>query len=261
MGEGHKHLSGGLVRHLENGSSHTLAVDAQSGRDGPTLVWFNGFKSDMTGTKASELADWASLIPRAFVRFDYMGHGASGGAFTDGTISLWRDDALAVIDEATKGDLVLAGSSMGAWIATLAALARPARVRALVLVAPALDFTERLMWQSFDAATREAVMEKGVWHRPSPYSPDPYPITRALIEDGRKHLLLDGPIGFSGPVRILQGMADADVPHHHALLTAAQFGDADLRLELVHDGDHRLSRSADLGRLCRMVRDTINLVS
>jgi len=207
----------------------------------------------MSGTKATALAQWAEAKGFGLTRFDHMGHGASGGAFVEGNISIWRDDGLCVIDQETRGDLVLVGSSMGAWIATLCALARPQRVKGLVLIAPALDFTERLMWQSFDDATRRTIMDKGVWHRPSLYGPDPYPITRQLIEDGRRHLLLGTSIGFAGKVHILQGMRDPDVPYDHALKTARQFAAAGLAMDLVADGDHRLSRPQDIAHLVHVV--------
>lgn len=255
-GEGHKRL----YRRLDNGSDYALAISAQPGAKGPQLVWFNGFKSDMGGTKALALQQWAKAEGRPLLRFDYMGHGASGGAFIDGTISIWRDDGLCVIDQETTGDLLLIGSSMGAWIATLCALARPQRVKAMVLIAPALDFTELLMWQNFDGPARRAIMEKGFWARPSLYSPDPYPITRQLIEDGRQHLLLDAPIDFGRPVSILQGMRDPDVPHAHALLCARQFSKSGVAMTLIADGDHRLSRPDDIARLLEMVEAMCQLV-
>lgn len=247
--EAHKQIS----RTLDNGASFPLAVARTHGARSPALVWFNGFKSDMSGTKATALAQWAEMQGRDLTRFDHMGHGASGGAFTDGNVSIWRDDGLCVIDRVTTGDLVLVGSSMGAWIATLCALARPDRVKGLILIAPALDFTERLMWQSFDDATRRAIMDRGVWQRPSLYGPDPYPITRQLIEDGRRHLLLDAPIAFAGPVIILQGMQDPDVPYVHALKTARQFSMAGVQVDLVADGDHRLSRPQDIAHMLKLV--------
>ena len=154
--------------------------------DGPEIVWLGGFNSDMTGTKAQALSDWAAATGRAFLRFDYFGHGASDGAFRDGTISRWRADALAVIDALTVGPLVLVGSSMGGWISCLAALSRPQRIAAMVLLAPAPDFTEKLMKPSFAPEVMEEIMEKGAWTRPSPYGDDGYPITRALLEDGAR---------------------------------------------------------------------------
>ena len=227
----------------------TLALERQSGA-APTFVWLGGFKSDMSGTKAQALAEWARERRQGFVRFDYSGHGQSGGRFEQRVVSHWLSDALAVIDEQSQGPLVLVGSSMGGWIALLAARERPQRVAALLLIAPAADFTERLLWASLDAAARGQILETGRWERPSGYGPDPYVITRALIEDGRRHLIMGGPIRFDGPVRILQGARDPDVPHEHARALAGLIRAPDVRFDLVADGDHRLSRPQDLERLC-----------
>ncbi len=213
-----------------------------------TFVWLCGFKSDMNGGKALALEDWAEAGGCGALLFDYSGHGQSEGAFEAGTISAWREDALAAIDALTQGRLVLVGSSMGAWIALLAALARPERVKGMVLIAPAPDFTEKLMWPDFTPEQQAEIMDEGFTMRPSSYG-DPYPITRALIEDGRQWSLLDGEIAFAGPVRILQGMQDADVPWGHALALASALTTTDLVLQLIKDGDHRLSRPEDIARL------------
>lgn len=233
---------------LERPDGHRLAWKAVDGQ-GPTVVWFGGFRSDMTGTKAQVLADWAEKSGRSFLRFDYFGHGASSGDFVDGTIGRWREDALAAIDQLTSGPLVLVGSSMGGWMALLVALARPERVQSLLLLAPAPDFTETLMWARFSDTIRAEIMETGRWLRPSAYEPEPYPITRRLIEEGRRHLLMDKPIPFHGRVRILQGMQDPDVPWQHALKLVAALESADVEIDLLKDGDHRLSRPQDLARL------------
>jgi len=184
---------------------YRLAYRRVEGR-GPTVVWLGGFRSDMIGTKAEVLAAWAERTGRGFVRFDYFGHGESEGRFEDGTIGRWREDALAVIDELAQGPLVLVGSSMGGWIASLLALARPARIKAMVLIAPAADFTSALMEPGMPADARAELAATGVWLRPSDYG-DPYPITRALLEDGRAWSVLPkdggGRIAFDGPVRIL----------------------------------------------------------
>jgi pimeloyl-ACP methyl ester carboxylesterase len=221
---------------------------------GPTVVWLGGFKSEMNGTKAQALADWAQARGRAYVRFDYFGHGASSGDFILGTVTRWRGDALAVIDALTEGPLVLVGSSMGGWLACLAALARRERVAGLVLVAPAADFTERLIWPGLDAAARAAIERDGVWARPSAYG-DPYPITRGLIEDGRRWSILPGPVGVRAPVRILQGGEDPDVPWRHALDLAQALEAQDLVFTLIRDGDHRLSRRQDIERLIAAVEE------
>jgi hypothetical protein len=221
---------------------------------GPTVVWLGGFRSDMTGTKAQALADWATSRGRACLRFDYFAHGASSGDFLQGTVTRWRADALAVLDRLSEGPLILVGSSMGGWLACLAALARPERVAGLVLIAPAADFTERLIWAGMDAAARRAVEEDGVWLRPSAYG-DPYPISRALIEDGARWSILPGPVGITAPVRILQGGADPDVPWRHALALAEAIESHDLVFTLIRDGDHRLSRPRDIARLIAAVED------
>lgn len=225
-----------------------LAAMRQTGAQ-PTFVWLSGFKSDMSGTKAQALAAWAEARGQAFLRFDYSGHGRSGGRFEEGTISRWLGDTLAVLDRLSTGPLVLVGSSMGGWLALLAARARAERVAGLLLIAPAADFTEKLMWASFSPEVRQEILERGRWERPSAYDSEPYVITRALIEDGRRHTIMDGPIPFPGPVRILQGGRDPDVPAAHVQALAALIQSPDLTLTLVEDGDHRLSRSQDLALL------------
>ncbi len=219
---------------------------------GPTVVWLGGFKSDMAGSKAQVLADWAMANGRAYVRFDYMGHGESSGDFVKGTISRWREDALAVIDHLTGGPLVLVGSSMGGWLSCLVAAVRAERIAGLVLVAPAADFTEKLMAPEMTAADRLAMDRDGVWMRPSDYG-DPYPIARELIEDGARWSILPGPVPVEAPVRILQGGADPDVPWRHALALAQALRTEDLVFSLIKDGDHRLSRPQDLERLVAAV--------
>jgi len=212
------------------------------------ITWLGGFKSDMTGTKATALAEWAGSAGRAYTRFDYFGHGQSSGTFTEGTITRWRDDALAVLDEIATGPQILVGSSMGAWIALLAALARPDQIKALVLIAPAPDFTEALMWEGFDETIRATLRHEGIYSQPSDYD-EPYEISYSLIEDGRKHLLLGGDIPVTLPVRILQGMADEDVPWRHAMLLAETLASEDVTVSLTKNGDHRLSEPDDILRL------------
>ena len=213
-----------------------------------TFVWLCGFKSDMSGGKALAVETWAREAGHGTLLFDYSGHGQSDGAFEEGTISAWRADALAAIDAQTEGPLVLVGSSMGGWMALLAATARPERVRGLVLIAPAPDFTEKLMWPEFSPEQQAEILDQGFTLRPSDYGA-PYPITRALIEDWRRWSILDTPIAFDGPVRILQGMQDPDVPWGHALALAASLTSPDVVLTLIKEGEHRLSREADIGRL------------
>lgn len=223
--------------------------------NGPEVVFFGGFRSNMAGTKALMLEAHCAGTKRAFTRFDYRGHGESGGTFTEGTIGAWLDDALAVLDAVTQGPLLLVGSSMGAWIALLAARARPGRVRGLVLVAPAVDFTEALIWDRLPVADREALLRDGEWLRHSDYDAEPDRITLRLIQEGRNHLLFGGPMEFTGPVRILHGMADDTVPWQFATRTAEALAGADVTVTLVKGGDHRLSGGEDLARLAAAVDD------
>jgi pimeloyl-ACP methyl ester carboxylesterase len=228
------------------------------------LVWLGGFKSDMKGTKAEALDRWADEKDRACLRFDYSGHGESGGDFRDGTIGRWLEESLAVYMEFAKGPQVLVGSSMGGWIALLLA----ARLRELkgsapqntslagmVLIAPAVDFTEELMWKQFSPEMKRDIETKGEWIRSSEYSSEGYPITRALIEDGRKHLMLGGLIEPGCPVHILQGVQDPDVPWRHAVELVSRFSRDDVVLTLIKDGDHRLSRHEDIARLVAAVEE------
>lgn len=220
----------------------------------PTIVWLGGFKSDMAGSKALALHQWAAKTGKGFARFDYFGHGQSSGTFEHGDISHWKNDALALFHNVIQGPLLLVGSSMGGWIALLAALAQPERVNGMVLIAPAPDFTEVLMWDKFDDAIREEIMSQGRWLRPTDYDDDPQPITRQLIEDGRKHLLLNAPsIPVKIPVHILQGTADDAVPWQHAQTLADKLESDDVALTLVKDGDHRLSSDTDITRLIQTV--------
>jgi pimeloyl-ACP methyl ester carboxylesterase len=217
------------------------------------VVWLGGFHSDMLGEKASVLHGACRAAGRRFVRFDYFGHGESSGEFGQGTIGRWRSDALAVVDRLTEGPLVLVGSSMGGWMALLVALARPERVKGLVLLAPAPDFTDRLMWASFDESQRRQIMEEGFWTRPSDYDPAGYPITRELIVEGREWNVLDGEIAIDVPVRILQGGLDPDVPWTHSLDLADKLRSKDVVWSLIKDGDHRLSRPQDIARMVETV--------
>ncbi len=233
---------------LERPDGERLAWRAVAGR-GPTVVWLGGFFSDMAGTKAQALADWALASGRAFVRFDYLAHGQSTGEREAGTITRWRADSLAVLDALVEGPAVLVGSSMGGWLACLVALARPERVSGMVLIAPAPDFTEALIRPSLTEQALADLAEHGVWREPSDYG-DPLPITRALLEDGARWTILGGePIPIEVPVRILQGGQDPDVPWRHALELAQALKGEDVVFSLIKDGDHRLSRPQDLARL------------
>jgi pimeloyl-ACP methyl ester carboxylesterase len=234
-----------------------IAVRRDEG-GGPGLFWLGGFKSDMKGTKAEALSQWARENGRSCVRFDYSGHGESGGDFRTGTIGRWLEESLAVFEAHAEGPQVVIGSSMGGWIALLLLQALRKRagtkgsVAGLVLIAPAVDFTEVLMWQRFPAKVKKEIEQNGVWLRPSEYG-EPYPITRALIEEGRNHLLLGRMIETGCPVRILQGVQDPDVPWNHAVELTSRLAQDDVVLTLVKDGDHRLSRAEDLERLIKAV--------
>jgi pimeloyl-ACP methyl ester carboxylesterase len=235
-----------------------IAVRVRPGLE-PGLFWLGGFKSDMKGIKAEALDAWARGSGRALVKFDYSGHGESEGDFAAGTIGRWLEESLAVFDAFCRGPQVVIGSSMGGWLALLLSRevarrdASPARVAGLVLIAPAVDFTEELMWKRFSPEAKREIEEAGAWARPSAYSQGAYLITRDLIEDGRRHLLLGGMIETGCPVRILQGVQDPDVPWQHAIELTARFAQDDVVLTLVKDGDHRLSRPEDIERLLAAV--------
>lgn len=216
---------------------------------GPGVVWLGGFRSDMLGTKAAFVDEWAKHRGLAFLRFDYSGHGESDGKFEDGCIGEWFEDALAAFDALTSGPQILVGSSMGAWITTLLAKARPDRIASVVFIAPAPDFTERLMWPAFSEAQRNTIMRDGKLEQPSDYSDEPEVITRKLIEDGRNHLVMTEPVPINGPVRILQGMQDESVPWRHAVGFAETLVSDDVDIMLKKSGDHRLSEPDDLARL------------
>ena len=239
----------------------SIAVRQREGA-GPGVFWLSGYKSDMNGTKAQALAHWADAAGRACVRFDYSGHGESGGAFTDGTIGRWLTESLAVFDACCHGPQIVVGSSMGGWLALLLARALRQREQAalasvagLVLIAPAVAFTEELMWKRFTPEIKRELEDKGVWQRPSEYSPEPYLVTRQLIEEGCHHLLLGGMIETGCPVRILQGVLDPDVPWRHAVELVSRLASDDVVLTLVKDGDHRLSRPEDIERLIGAVAE------
>src|SRR3954454_5555673 len=243
-------------------SSRRIAVRARPGSP-PGLFWLGGFNSDMKGTKALALDAWAAERGRACVRFDYSRPGESGGRFADGTIGRWLEESVAVFDRFCRGPQVVVGSSMGGWLALLLAreigkrigsATNNASLAGLVLIAPAPDFTEELMWKGFSPEIREQIEQTGVWLRPSEYG-EPYPITRALIEEGRTHLLLGGSIAVGCPVRILQGAQDPDVPWRHAFTLAQRLPAEDVVLTMIQDGDHRLSRPQDIARMLAAVAE------
>jgi pimeloyl-ACP methyl ester carboxylesterase len=232
-----------------------LATDRT--RDCAGILFLPGFRSDMAGTKAIFLDEFCAARGLPYVRFDYSGHGASSGRFEDGTIGAWAADAIAVIDHVADGPLVLVGSSMGGWIMLLATLARPKRIAGLVGLAPAPDFTEALIWDRLSDEERDRLHSAGRIEMPSAYADEPTIITRALIEEGRRHLLLSAPIGIRCPVRLLHGMADPDVPHRLSLDLAERLVSNDVRVTLIKDGDHRLSRAQDLALLAATIENLI----
>ena len=248
-------------------ASRRIAVRQREGGN-PALLWLGGFKSDMKCTKAEALDAWARDHGRAMTRFDYSGHGETGGDFTQGTIGRWLEECLAVYDACCQGPQVIVGSSMGGWLALLmmrelarraATAAGPVRAKAsvagLVLIAPAVDFTEELMWKRLPPEALRDLEEKGLWARPSQYSAEPYLITRRLIEEGRDHLLMGGMIETGCPVRILQGVQDPDVPWQHAVELVSRFARDDVVLTMIKDGDHRLSRPEDIERMIAAVAE------
>ncbi|MGF1544018.1 MAG: alpha/beta hydrolase [Parvularculaceae bacterium] len=236
---------------LEIGDGASLAYARVAAADDdrrPGVLWLGGYRSDMDGTKATRLAEWAAATGRAFARFDYRGHGRSDGAFEDFVVSDWLADAKRALDALTRGPQILVGSSMGGWIAARLALAEPARVAGVVVIAPALDFTEKLVEPALDDAARASLETAGRLEVPSDYGA-PTVYTRALIEDGRRLGLLGRPIPIAAPVRIIQGMADAEVPWRHAMALAEALASDDVEIALTKNGDHRLSTAADLERL------------
>jgi len=239
-----------MTEFLVTPEGRRIALNRLDGR-GPAVVFLGGFRSDMTGTKALFLEEWCRSRGRAFVRFDYSGHGQSGGAFQDGSIGDWAADAASVL-ATVAGPVVLVGSSMGGWISLLLSRRLPARIAGLVTIAAAPDFTEDLMWAGWDDATRARLIADGVVHEPSDYG-DPYPITRRLIEDGRRHLVLREPLDLPFPVRMLQGSADVDVPPAHALRLFDHASGPDLRLTIVKGADHRFSTPDCLDLIGRAV--------
>jgi pimeloyl-ACP methyl ester carboxylesterase len=241
-------------------AARVIAVRRRGGK-APGIFWLGGFMSDMQGTKAQTLDEWAAMNGHACTRFDYSGHGESSGRFEDGTISRWLEEAAAVFAR-TEGPQIVVGSSMGGWIALLLTQVRRAtgsdtRIAGLVLIAPAVDMTEALMWNKFSKATKKEIETTGAYRQKSDYSDAPYLITRALIEDGRQHLFGERLIETGCPVQIIQGMRDTDVPPEHARHLLSHLASDDAVLTLVKDGDHRLSRPEDLALLTKAAEGLI----
>ncbi len=239
-----------------------IAVRRREGA-APGLIWLGGFSSDMKGTKAQALDDWAAEHGRTLVRFDYSGHGESSGNFSDGTIGRWLEETVAVFTTYCHGPQIVVGSSMGGWLALLLirelvrcnALGRTAPIAGLVLIAPAVDFTEELIWKRCPPSVRHDLETKGLWRKPSQYGEEPLMIRKTLIEEGRHHLLFGGLIEAGCPVRILQGVKDPDVPWQHAVDVVSRLAQDDVVLTLVKDGDHRLSRPEDIERMLRVIAE------
>ncbi len=225
---------------------------------GPGIVFLGGFRSDMSGIKASFLEEYCRRRGQAFVRFDYFGHGASSGDPASGTVGRFAQDAVAVLDSLTEGRQILIGSSMGGWIMLLAALARPSRVHGLIGIAAAPDFTEDLVWPRLDPAQRRELHDTGAVTLPSEYDPAGYTYRLGMFEDGRRHLVMRAAISLECPVRLLHGMQDTAVPWETSLSLAERLQSSDVTVTLVKDGDHRLSREADLACLARILDGLIS---
>ncbi|WP_298493846.1 alpha/beta hydrolase [uncultured Maritimibacter sp.] len=241
--------------YLDTADGRRIAYHVSDGA-GPGVIFLGGFMSDMEGTKALVLEDWARSQGRAFLRFDYSGHGQSGGAFTDGAISDWAADAAAVISHATTGPQIFVGSSMGGWITAILARRMPERFAGFIGIAAAPDFTEDSMWRDFSEDERAQLMEAGTVLLPSAYG-DPYPITRRLIEDGREMLVLRDPLPMDWPVRLLQGTADEDVERQVALTLLDHIDGPDVTLTFVKGADHRFSSPACLALLTATLEDML----
>lgn len=231
--------------------------------DGVGLFWMGGYKSDMEGSKVLALDEWAAQSGDGCIRYDYSGHGISGGAFTDGTISKWLEESLAIFDTETVGPQIVIGSSMGGWLALLLTVAHinqvgieKSRIKGLVLIAPAVDMTKRLMWDLFDDKAKQDIAKTGIFEQPSDYG-EPYQITGDLIEDGKNHLFGEAMIETGCPVHILQGVQDDAVPWQMAVELVSRLARDDVRLTLIKDGDHRLSRDEDLTRLIQTVKEMV----
>ncbi len=243
------------------GQARRIACRVTAG-SGIPVVWLGGFKSDMQSTKAIALDDWCKSQGRPMVRMDYMGHGESSGDFRDGTFSLWTEDAVAVLTRVVETPPIIVGSSMGGWLAVLIAkrlmaAGKAGTIAGLVLIAPACDFTETLMWPQFPEAVKAEIMDKGVFNLPSAYAPEPTPITRALIEDGRRNCVFGKTFQVGCPVHILQGMKDPDVPFTHALTLVEHLPLDPVVVTMINDGDHRLSRPQDIARLIAAVAGVV----
>ncbi|MDD9841820.1 MAG: alpha/beta hydrolase [Alphaproteobacteria bacterium] len=235
-------------------NSEKIAYMQQNGRtDRPGLVFLGGFRSDMTGSKANTLAAYAASQNLAYLRFDYFGHGQSSGDFLQGTLSYWRAEVLDILAQLTKGRQILVGSSFGGWLSLMMAEALRDKIAALVLIAPAVDMTHRLMWQEFSQTERDTLIKEGIIYIPSEYDEKGYPITRKLIEDGKQYLMLDKGIAYHGPVRILHGQKDTAVPYALSLELAEKLQSTNVETYFIKDGDHSLSNPENLALLTHIL--------
>lgn len=237
----------------------TIAYHMVAGKS-PCVVFLGGFMSDMSGTKASALDQFCRARGQAYLRFDYSGHGGSSGAFIDGTIGGWADDACFAINQLIDGECVLVGSSMGGWIMLLVAIRMSERVKGLVGIAAAADFTEDLIADQFTSEQKEMLEKNGIIYEPNDYDDQPTPITRALIEDGRKHLLLRQRIPLDCPVRLIHGMKDPDVPWQTSLRISQMLASGDVEIQLVKDGGHRMSEPPDLDRIIQTLATLLEMI-
>ena len=245
--------------YFETSSKRVIAYYKMEGKE-PTVVFLGGFKSEMVGSKATFLSTWAERSGYAYLRLDYSGHGMSSGAFTDGCIGDWAEDAQSVIEHATDGTLILIGSSMGGWISLLLAKRMPERIVALMTIAAAPDFTEEGFWLNFSEKQKNEILVKGVTYLPSDYG-EPYPITKKLIEDGRRHLINRGTLEMSIPVRLLQGDLDTSVRRETALSLFDRMNGADILLIFIKGGDHSLSSPQNLSDIEHHLNHLISKVS
>jgi pimeloyl-ACP methyl ester carboxylesterase len=242
---------------LERENSSFIAYNRldKKNKNLPEVLFLGGFKSDMTGTKATFLENLCEERGQTYTRFDYSGHGSSSGTFEEGTIGQWLSDTLAIIDEITTGPLILVGSSMGGWLMTLAALARPQRVQALIGMAAAPDFTEELIWAALNDSQQKEFVRRGIIQTPSEYENQGFPITIQLIEEGRNHLVLPKMIDIHCPVHLIHGIADKDVPWSLSRRLSRQVKSPEVTLTLIKDGDHRLNTPHALKRLASLVNE------
>ncbi len=223
----------------------------------PSVVFLGGFMSDMSGTKATAIEQFCKAKDYSYTRFDYFGHGISSGTFTDGTIGYWKDNVISILDMLKDPKHIVIGSSMGGWLMLLAALERPEKIQALIGIASAPDFTENLIWDIMTDAEKETLQKHGVFNQGSEYSDSPYPISKALIEDGRNHLVLNKEIPIHCPVRLIHGMKDDDVPYSLSAILAKQLASDDVQVQLIKRSDHRMSSPEDIAALEKTILSLI----